>query len=58
LVRSSSRGASPDVTIQNAEEGTKGGKKRCKQRRLETMVMNGDDSINKQAAAPTWSALW
>jgi hypothetical protein len=43
---SSTKGASQDVIIQDAEEGTKGGKKRCKQRRQEAAT-NDNSDINK-----------
>jgi hypothetical protein len=49
---SSSREASPDIVIQDAEEGTKGGKKRRKQHCQETIDTTDDDcGINKQAGS-------
>jgi hypothetical protein len=49
---SSSREASPNNFIQDAEEGTKGSKKRCKQRRRETTTTTDDDGrINKQVGS-------
>jgi hypothetical protein len=45
---SSIRGASPDVAIQDAEEGAKGDKKRRKQRHQKTAT-DDDDDFNKQA---------
>jgi hypothetical protein len=50
LAPSSSRGASPDITIQDAKEGTKGNKKRCKHHHQETATTTNDDGgTDKQA---------
>jgi hypothetical protein len=47
---SSSREASPNVIIQDAEEGARGDKKRHKERHQETATMvDNDGGINKQA---------
>jgi hypothetical protein len=49
---SGNREALSDVVIQDSEEGTKGGKKRCKQRHQETATMADDEGdINKQAGS-------
>jgi hypothetical protein len=49
---STSRRALPNVTIQGVEEGSKGGKWRCKQHRLETVTMTDNDGhISKQAGS-------
>jgi hypothetical protein len=46
---SSNREVSPNIVIQDAEEGTKGGMKRRKQHRQETATTADDDGdINKQ----------
>jgi hypothetical protein len=49
-IPSSSEEASPDVVIQYAKEGAKGGKKRCKQHYQETTPVAGDDSGNNKQA--------
>jgi hypothetical protein len=51
LAPSSSRGASPDITIQDAGDDALCGKKRRKQRRQETATKTNDHSdINKKAS--------
>jgi hypothetical protein len=50
---SSIRELSPDDTTCDAKEDGKGGKKRCKQRRPETMT-DDDDGSKRQARAPTY----